>query len=37
MPSKVHPHGTKIPLGIPPFKDKVAQRVIAMVLGSIYE
>lgn len=29
--------GTKRPLGIPTFEDKVAQRAIAMVLESIYE
>ena len=29
--------GTKRPLGIPTFEDKVLQRAVAMVLGAVYE
>jgi RNA-directed DNA polymerase len=31
------PDGTKRPLGIPTFEDKVLQRAVTMVLGAVYE
>ena len=31
------PDGTKRPLGIPTFEDKVLQRAVAMVLNAVYE
>jgi RNA-directed DNA polymerase len=31
------PDGTKRPLGIPTFEDKVLQRAVSMVLGAVYE